>query len=842
MHKHTTDHINRIRCALAGLMIVLASVIFPLKVLAESVDYNFYSSNDILFHDPNACDPSDGNNEGTGNSKVFALGDSLLEMAVSSGNLAKKLKNLDYTDFKYDAVIGRSITGGGETDSTAIDGASTNADNISAAGTILIILGTNSDNYNIKIPELMKIIRNNNKNARIFWVNVAKSVQIASMNEANKAISKYSAKYNYKIVDWHSIVFDGNQADMSLLDDEHDLPYHPSAPKGINALVSAITDAFGRFVPGGAAGDFDKFMQGLAMTESGGRYTVVNPWGYEGRYQIGRDFYDGFANSYPPARQYSPNAASAPGSVQDAMVYLNLYKRYLSYGKDKLKLAASWIWPAAATNPAEMDTDLGSANAHNTPRTYAQKVLKNAQSSAARKIKLNYRDAPDFERYYNNVDKNRNTPMGSFPGGSSSGGTGGTGGGGDTTSGGSSSDKPTIVIDPGHIPRSKFFKVDTKTGINDMDWDGAAGERVATFNIAKEVKKELENDGYKVILTKNSADQALSMRDRVEAANSANADLAISIHYDNGHAFGTWGQVYAQDTSLYRQKGKDGDGAKVYFKKNEVAQKSQTYAAAIEGARDKYEGDSVEITQLTDQTNRTTISGHTSAGGNIPLVMLWSDVPWVYNEAGGKNLSKEKYIKGLLEGIEKAVPPEGDSDSGSNDPCNPTGSDSGGIVAGDIVNTALNLAWPYHKEGSYGKGADGPGRAAAKPEYVEAKDKYNPMSVGSSAYTDCGVFVATVMRASGVDSNFQPRSSGAMDTYAAARPKKYKKVQSAGNPIAVSKLEPGDIFLNGGHAMLYVGSEGGPRWPIRQASHGSQTPNAQILWDQGAYNVYRILK
>ncbi len=75
-----------------------------------------------------------------------------------------------------------------------------------------------------------------------------------------------------------------------------------------------------------------------------------------------------------------------------------------------------------------------------------------------------------------------------------------------------------IVIDPGH-------------GGKDPGAIGRRGtkEKDIVLAIAKKLKKELEKRGFKVILTR-SRDKYLSLNERTEIANNANADLFISIH------------------------------------------------------------------------------------------------------------------------------------------------------------------------------------------------------------------------------------------------------------------------------------------------------------------------
>src|SRR3990167_1969443 len=75
---------------------------------------------------------------------------------------------------------------------------------------------------------------------------------------------------------------------------------------------------------------------------------------------------------------------------------------------------------------------------------------------------------------------------------------------------------------------------------------------------------------------------------------------------------------------------------------------------------------------------------------------------------------------------------------------------SSGIVAGSIVKTALGLAWP--------SGQHGPNKEDATPEYQVALPKYNG-NTGSGGGGGCGVFVATVMIASGADPSYPKRGT-----------------------------------------------------------------------------------
>lgn len=126
------------------------------------------------------------------------------------------------------------------------------------------------------------------------------------------------------------------------------------------------------------------------------------------------------------------------------------------------------------------------------------------------------------------------------------------------------------------------------------------------------------------------------------------------------------------------------------------------------------------------------------------------------------------------------------------DGCNGTGN---GIVAGDIVKTALNYALKTPATNGMTAISD------ATPAYQAAKAQYNP----SVDVTDCGGFVATVMISSGVDPNYPNVGTTTQYNYVKAHPEKYKVID---NPT-VNDLQPGDILITAtaGHTIIYSGNQ-----------------------------------
>ena len=406
-----------------------------------------------------------------------------------------------------------------------------------------------------------------------------------------------------------------------------------------------------------------------------------------------------------------------------------------------------------------------------------------------------------------------------------------SGEGSESTSTGSG---PVIVLDPGHAG-STIDREDPETGLHDGDYDNGLETRHA-FAVAQLAKAKLEGLGYQVILTKETAEDAKFLRERADVANNANAALAISIHTQGDREFGTWQEIYVQKVGLYRGPPEN----KHEFTDEAVAAKSQEYAQKMKEARDSIEVKSGE-TVIKDNSfdGRTGIEP-----GNIPFVQLYSKVPWIYLEAGGRSnvntdadLTDEQkgiYADAIVKGVESAVPSSGTGSCPS----------SNGAVAGDMVQTALNLAWP-EKAGHENK----VNKEDAKPEYQEAFQTYY-LDVGGTThttpYSDCGVFVGTVVRASGADPDFPIRGTDIMMKYVEDNPEKYEIVTE--NVTDTSQLQPGDILVSAkgapynrryGHIAIYVGQQ--PGGEVAEGSLGGHVPYVQNLWHLNEnYRVARL--
>lgn len=161
------------------------------------------------------------------------------------------------------------------------------------------------------------------------------------------------------------------------------------------------------------------------------------------------------------------------------------------------------------------------------------------------------------------------------------------------------------------------------------------------------------------------------------------------------------------------------------------------------------------------------------------------------------------------------------------DSCGESSSSANGEVAGSIVQTAVNLAWPERWRPNQGQqDSNRKGPKTPKPEYALAINQYNKGQRIDGA--DCGVFVATVMRASQVDPDYPPVGTSIQLAYVRSHPEKYDIEEG---PKSTADLLPGDILVvnNGkkGHTLIYVGPRGENGYDSASASLNSRSANLQ---------------
>ncbi len=216
-----------------------------------------------------------------------------------------------------------------------------------------------------------------------------------------------------------------------------------------------------------------------------------------------------------------------------------------------------------------------------------------------------------------------------------------------------------IVLDPGHSVT--VHGIDRQTGLDVSDYENEPEMR-DVFAVAQLVRTKLVAAGYRVILTKSSADTPATLGQRAQLANAAHAALALSIH-DQAGANGGIGFdrgnniVYYQSVGSYRTTP---DGRRIYFTDSVLARLSKEFAEIFRSKRASAQGRPITLLGNTGYD----LGSRGLPAGDIWIVQLLSKVPWIYNEAGGNSAGmvglsradEQRYADGLVAAVEACVP------------------------------------------------------------------------------------------------------------------------------------------------------------------------------------------
>lgn len=144
-------------------------------------------------------------------------------------------------------------------------------------------------------------------------------------------------------------------------------------------------------------------------------------------------------------------------------------------------------------------------------------------------------------------------------------------------------------------------------------------------------------------------------------------------------------------------------------------------------------------------------------------------------------------------------------------------SSANGAVAGSIVDTALGFALESPATNGMFNESD------ARPTYQVAKKAINP----GGSWSDCGMFVATVMIASGVDPDYPKVVTGSQLSYVRSKPTKYEIIEKPTLQLgSISTLQPGDILITSAHTEIYTGKS---PYPAVDASLGDRVPSVRPM-------------
>lgn len=204
----------------------------------------------------------------------------------------------------------------------------------------------------------------------------------------------------------------------------------------------------------------------------------------------------------------------------------------------------------------------------------------------------------------------------------------------------------TVCIDPGHqgswvdmsaqepmAPGSSQTKNKATTGTTGNY--SKVPEYQVNLEVSLVLQKELASRGYKVIMTRENNDKAISNKERAEFATSANADITIRIHANSDNSPSAAGALTMAPTSSNTYLDKD------------IIEKSNTLASCV---IDSY-------CNATGLANKGVISADNLTGTN------WSTIPVAVLEMGFMSNQKddlyitdsanhETMARGIADGID----------------------------------------------------------------------------------------------------------------------------------------------------------------------------------------------
>lgn len=171
-----------------------------------------------------------------------------------------------------------------------------------------------------------------------------------------------------------------------------------------------------------------------------------------------------------------------------------------------------------------------------------------------------------------------------------------------------------------------------------------------------------------------------------------------------------------------------------------------------------------------------------------------------YERPGEHEAEDGKRIQNAKDVYEKYKSAAGANPGSSAAAAGDSGCKSAEANTGNLIKTALSLAHeaPVEEGRAY--------KTDATDTYVEAIAQYGNIrgdNDGIMPYSDCGRFVSTVMRMSGIDKDYPLVSvDGAQRPYVMKHPEKYIVID---NP-SMSNLQPGDIMISDTHTAIYLGN------------------------------------
>lgn len=830
------------------VLLIYSTLLFlPTIALAQKTDKPETTQDlirrDIYYYDPGVkdkCTTDSSSPNKVNNNEVFIMGDSY-SIGIDSA-LTKDLKNSNYKIIgKNQDNAGSIAENGGDGGTPAIEALDKYQDKLAKAGSLIVLLGTNPGDYAADIPRFADKLKAINSEIAVYWMTIGyRKASDADLKARNEIITSKAKQYNYNVVDWFSLY----QKEKSLISGDN---VHPSE-EGYKKLSQLFVEKMGQYSVGTKSTTTppSKFMTTNNNQSKKKRFWtfLTSPEGL-GLPAIGAAAVMG---NIQQESGFNPKAVNTSSGATGLAQWLGTRKTDLeNYSNnhrndgDDMDIQMNFMKKEIIEDHAFMlkllkeEKDIVTAtlifhgSSGTTPPKFTVPELKG---------NAGYERSGDSLSTVKEVrGGNAKAIYKQFKGQDPSSGLTNTTSSPECLCVESKTEKPVIYLDPGHSGKD-INKIDQITNIRDHDYPNFP-EINDVWEVSQLTKEKLEKDGYEVVLSKDSASEKSSLRAKASKADKSEADLAVSIHTDPNLPNTGW--ITIPKVGQYRTSEND---KKVDYKNSDTAEQSQKYAEYFLSNRKDKEKSNDIIMQEINFGNRAGL-----AGGNIPLIMLFSDTPWIYLEkkSSDKGLSKEQkkdYAESIYSSVLASIPLSNQVDNYVED-CPGTGSaDTGGIL-----DRVIDYAWDDgRKVGGSGGGA--------KDSYKEVSEKAKNqgkyvgfLSGNPGNYTDCGAFITRVMQNS-VDKNYGNGGNTSTQEKYLRDSSNYEAIGSVNN---TTKLKPGDIGVvnqgdgNGssGHIFMYTGKIN-DKWKKNgaSASQGQYVPtNVDVYFsdNRGSYLWFRYI-
>lgn len=265
-----------------------------------------------------------------------------------------------------------------------------------------------------------------------------------------------------------------------------------------------------------------------------------------------------------------------------------------------------------------------------------------------------------------------------------------------------------IALDPGHSSFNNDGSRDSATGLYDTDSTGGPGEMKNVWDAANKIKDNLTKKGYKVVMTKNSENESLSLSQRADRANKSGAVLLFTIHQDLNDRWMAYPDISSKRSPGGTNANPDPSARvdkKVGLVHPDITDPSKKFAETMQPIiASKIPGYALtSFAQFYDP--RGGLPGNGKNFGNTPVQTILSSIPEVYSEVHPDDLTSGKFAEAATEAIEKAVPLDGSQSNSaeSGGQCCSSGGgasdDSGGVpnvadgAVSAIAHSSITATW-----------------------------------------------------------------------------------------------------------------------------------------------------